>query len=237
VKDASIHPPVHPQKGKGKDTDDGAEAHTKKKPSAKELEKRVLELESELASTKDTLLRTQADYQNLLSRSRREVEKEKAAIKEKILLRFTEPLENLERALAELDAAKGEGAESCAGTCACGANGADSKDGFGGSGKTESLASGVRLVASSLESILRSEGLEPISTIGEKFDHNRHHAIMRTETPDHEEDTVVAEIKKGYRVGDKVVQPALVVVAVKPKAEDARAESGTGGADECESDE
>ena len=56
-------------------------------------------------------------------------------------------------------------------------------------------------------------GLEEIKAIGEEFDPNFHEAVMQTPTKDHKENTVIAELQKGYKVGDKVIRPAMVNVA------------------------
>ena len=58
-------------------------------------------------------------------------------------------------------------------------------------------------------------GLEQIKCVGEKFDPNLHEAVMQTQTEDVEEDTVVTELQKGYKLGDKVLRPSMVAVAVK----------------------
>ncbi|MBQ8459958.1 nucleotide exchange factor GrpE [bacterium] len=56
-------------------------------------------------------------------------------------------------------------------------------------------------------------GLEEIKAIGEEFDPNFHEAVMQTPTDEHPENTVIAELQKGYKVGDKVLRPTLVNVA------------------------
>ena len=56
-------------------------------------------------------------------------------------------------------------------------------------------------------------GLEEIKAIGEEFDPNFHEAVMQTPTSDHPEHTVIAELQKGYKLGDKVLRPTLVNVA------------------------
>ena len=58
-------------------------------------------------------------------------------------------------------------------------------------------------------------GLEQIKSVGEKFDPNIHEAVMQTQTEEYEEDTIVAELQKGYKLGEKVLRPAMVNVAVK----------------------
>ncbi len=58
-------------------------------------------------------------------------------------------------------------------------------------------------------------GLEQIKSVGEKFDPNMHEAIMQTQTDEYPEETIIKELQKGYKLGDKVIRPALVDVAVK----------------------
>ena len=60
---------------------------------------------------------------------------------------------------------------------------------------------------------LSKMGLEEIKAVGEEFDPNFHEAVMQTPTDEHPEHTVIAELQKGYKVGDKVLRPTLVNVA------------------------
>lgn len=61
--------------------------------------------------------------------------------------------------------------------------------------------------------VLAKTGLEPIKAEGETFDPNFHEAVMQTPTSEKEENTIIAELQKGYKLGDKVLRPALVNVA------------------------
>ena len=58
-------------------------------------------------------------------------------------------------------------------------------------------------------------GLEKIKAEGETFDPNYHEAVMQTPSSDKPEHTIIAELQKGYKLGDKVLRPALVNVAVQ----------------------
>ena len=62
--------------------------------------------------------------------------------------------------------------------------------------------------------MLTKAGLETIKAEGEEFDPNFHEAVMQTPTSDKPEHTIVAELQKGYKLGDKVLRPTLVNVAV-----------------------
>lgn len=61
--------------------------------------------------------------------------------------------------------------------------------------------------------VLSKIGLEVIKAEGEEFDPNLHEAVMQTPTNDKPEHTIIAELQKGYKLGDKVLRPALVNVA------------------------
>ncbi|MCD7779297.1 MAG: nucleotide exchange factor GrpE [Candidatus Gastranaerophilales bacterium] len=66
-----------------------------------------------------------------------------------------------------------------------------------------------------LNESLSKLGLEQIKSIGEKFDPNLHEAVMQTQTEDYPEDTIINELQKGYKFGNKVIRPSMVSVAVK----------------------
>ncbi len=61
--------------------------------------------------------------------------------------------------------------------------------------------------------VMSKIGLETIKAIGEEFDPNLHEAVMQTPTAEQPEHTIVAELQKGYKLGDKVLRPTLVNVA------------------------
>jgi molecular chaperone GrpE len=61
--------------------------------------------------------------------------------------------------------------------------------------------------------VMTKIGLETIKAIGEEFDPNLHEAVMQTPSSEHPEHTIIAELQKGYKLGDKVIRPTLVNVA------------------------
>lgn len=69
------------------------------------------------------------------------------------------------------------------------------------------------LIQKQVYEALNKLGLEEIKAIGEEFDPNFHEAVMQTPTNEHPENTVIAELRKGYKMGDKVLRPAMVNVA------------------------
>jgi molecular chaperone GrpE len=66
-----------------------------------------------------------------------------------------------------------------------------------------------------LNESLSKLGLEQIKCVGEPFNPNLHEAVMQTQTDEYPEETVINELQKGYKLGDKVLRPAMVAVAVK----------------------
>ena len=64
--------------------------------------------------------------------------------------------------------------------------------------------------------VLSKIGLEVIKAEGEEFDPNLHEAVMQTPTDEKPENTIIAELQKGYKLGDKVLRPTLVNVAAAP---------------------
>ena len=69
------------------------------------------------------------------------------------------------------------------------------------------------LVHKQVTEVLQKLGLEEIDAQGKEFDPNFHDAVMKTPTEEHAEDTVITVLQKGYKVGEKVLRPALVNVA------------------------
>ncbi len=69
------------------------------------------------------------------------------------------------------------------------------------------------LVLKQMKDTLTKIGLEVIETEGKEFDPNFHEAVMQTPTSEHPEGTIINELQKGYKIGDKVLRAALVNVA------------------------
>lgn len=70
------------------------------------------------------------------------------------------------------------------------------------------------LVHKQVADTLSKLGLETIETEGKEFDPNFHEAVMQTQTSEHAENTIINELQKGYKFGDKVLRASLVNVAV-----------------------
>jgi molecular chaperone GrpE len=75
---------------------------------------------------------------------------------------------------------------------------------------------GIVAIDRKLRLLLDSEGLTPIEALGKPFDPHEHEAVVQEDRPNVAEGTVIAELQKGYRIRDRVLRPAMVVVARRP---------------------
>src|SRR5260370_30922434 len=72
---------------------------------------------------------------------------------------------------------------------------------------------GVELISKQLNEVLESFGVQPIAAVGERFDPHIHEAVVTEATDKYEPDTVIDELARGYRIGDRLLRPAMVKVA------------------------
>ena len=149
-------------------------------------------VEAENAELKDRIARRQADFDNYRKRVERERTETYNRVVADVAAKLLPVLDNLKRALdAE---ASVEGSES---------------DEF------RHFLSGVDLIYKQLNGVLDALGVKPVPAVGEQFDPHVHEAVVTEATDDYEPDTVMQEIVAGYRLGDKLIRPALVKVATR----------------------
>jgi molecular chaperone GrpE len=84
-------------------------------------------------------------------------------------------------------------------------------------GTAEQLRSGVELIVKQMEDILRQMQVHPIPALGEAFDPRQHEALGSVEREDLPDQHVAEEIRRGYKLRDRLLRPALVRVASNPK--------------------
>jgi molecular chaperone GrpE len=149
-------------------------------------------LEGEVKELRDGLARRQADFENYRKRMERERSDTFNRVVVDIAAKLLPVLDNLKRALDT--EASVEASES---------------DEF------RHFLSGVDLIYKQLNGVLDALGVKPVLAEGEIFDPHLHEAVVTEPTDDYEPDTVIQEIVRGFRVGDKLIRPALVKVAVK----------------------
>jgi molecular chaperone GrpE len=74
---------------------------------------------------------------------------------------------------------------------------------------------GIELIDKQLRDVLEGLGLEPVEAVGQPFDPHIHEAVATVSSDDYEPDTVVQELVRGYRLGEKLLRPAIVKVTTR----------------------
>ena len=149
-------------------------------------------IETENAELKDLVARRQADFENYRKRVERERSETYNRVVADVAAKLLPVVDNLKRALdAE---ASVEAAES---------------DEF------RHFLSGVDLINKQLNGVLDALGVKPVAAVGEPFNPHIHEAVVTEPTDDYAPDTVMQELVTGYRLGDKLIRPALVKVATR----------------------
>ena len=77
----------------------------------------------------------------------------------------------------------------------------------------DAYRTGVELIHAKLVDVLKKRGVRAIDALGADFDPNVHQAVMHESSPEHRDGEVIAELRKGYMLGDKLLRPAMVKVA------------------------
>ena len=160
--------------------------------SVQRLEK-AAETEAALAEARDRHLRLAADFDNYKKRSRQEQLETIQHASAELIGRLLPVLDDLRSALEHKPA-----------------------------GVDEAWSKGLELGVRKLEEALSAHGLEPIASVGARFDPKFHEAVGHEESEEHPEDTVVSELRRGYRIRDRVVRPSLVKVSRRPDGPEVR---------------
>jgi len=164
---------------------------TRKSQLERELEelkddgRKLKELEEKTEKYLNSLVRTQADFENYKKSNQRENERYRLYVKEKILKELINHYEDLLRASEILE---------------------NSENG-------ESMKKGFEMIIKNFEKFLEEEGVKPMNSEGEKFDPYKHEALMVEENNDLPENTIIEEIDKGYYLNNKVLKPAGVKIS------------------------
>lgn len=137
-------------------------------------------------------VRTAADFENFKKRAAREREDMARYAHQSLLGRLIPVLDNFESALAAAQTAQ--------------------------AGSADSLKTGVNMILEQFKSVLAEAGLEEIDATGQAFNPSLHEAVSQQETSDVPEGQVVQQLRKGYRLRDRLLRPATVVVSKKAAA-------------------
>jgi molecular chaperone GrpE len=139
----------------------------------------------------ERLLRATADMDNFRKRAQRDREEAIKFANELVMKKLVPVLDNFDMALA---AGQTQGANA------------------------QSLQTGVAMIHQQLRGALLESGLEEVESLGKPFDPNWHEAVSQQETADVPEGQVVQQLRKGYKLRDRLIRPATVIVAKKPAA-------------------
>jgi molecular chaperone GrpE len=139
---------------------------------------------------KDNWLRTAADFENFKKRAARERAEVAQFASASLLQKLIPILDNFEMAQTAAQTAQGD--------------------------KLASLQSGIAMIQQQLKSALLETGLEEIDATDKPFDPMLHEAVSQQETTDAPEGHVLQQLRKGYKLRDRLLRPAAVIVAKKP---------------------
>jgi molecular chaperone GrpE len=139
----------------------------------------------------DMLLRTAAEFDNYKKRIAREKQEAAKYVNEPVLQKLIPVLDNFEMAFAAT--------------------------GNNQNVSVQSLQTGVNMILNQLKGVLADTGLEVIDALGQKFDPNIHEALSQQETSDVPEGQVVQQLRRGYKLRDRLLRPAAVVVSKSPE--------------------
>jgi molecular chaperone GrpE len=166
--------------------------HAQGPEASDEIKVMLQQKEEELQQEHERLLRVSAEYENYKKRMARE----KATIvrlgNESLLKELLPILDNLERSLTHAAQAQDQGA----------------------------IIEGIEMIRRELLRKLEIFGLKPICAQGEEFDPTMHEAISQIASADHPENSIIAEVQKGYFMHDRLLRPSRVVVATSPQPQE-----------------
>lgn len=138
----------------------------------------------------ERLLRNTADFENYKKRAARERQDAVKFANESLMQKLIPVMDNFEAALNAVQATGGDNAQS--------------------------LLTGVSMIHQQLKSALIEAGLEEVEAHGKPFDPNIHEAVSQAESTEHPEGHVMQQLRRGYRLRERLLRPATVIVAKVP---------------------
>ena len=161
--------------------------------SAARLQDELSAAKAELAQCQDRFLRKAAEFENYRKRTDKDRVESATLAKSSVLIEFLPVADACERALKSMNEVKEDE-------------------------RLEQYREGVLLLLGQVNAVLNRMGVIPIEAKGQKFDPHLHEAVLREETSEQEDNTVLLELKRGYLFKDRLLRPAQVIVAVRPQA-------------------
>ncbi len=161
------------------------------------VEDELRNLQAENAELRDRILRSQAELENFRRRTQREAMDAMKYSSIPVIRSMLPGIDNLQRAIAVAEQ----------------------------TGDTQGLINGIKMVSQQFSEALKANSCELMHPEGEAFDANFHEALTQIPSADHEPMTVLQVIEAGYRIYDRVLRPAKVMVSCLPPAPPAAAET------------
>jgi molecular chaperone GrpE len=149
-------------------------------------------VQTERTELREALARRQADFENYRKRIERDRTENYNRMVGDVVSKLLPVLDNLRRALDAEEILQANESE-----------------------EFRHFLNGVDLIYKQLHGVLEGLGLQPVAALGEQFDPHVHEAVVTEQTEEYEPDTVIQEIVPGYRLGEKLLRPAIVKVATK----------------------
>jgi molecular chaperone GrpE len=174
------------------DSEPEAETGEEQEPPTEvdQLKKEVAEARAEAAETYDRLLRLSAEFENYKKRMQRQAEDHRKYANESIIKDLLSVVDNLERAVNASRQSDSQ-ADAC-------------------------MLEGLEMTLNEIRKVLKKYHVEPVEAVGQPFDPTYHEAVMQQPSEDYPDNTVIQEMQKGYMLHDRLIRPAMVVVAKAP---------------------
>lgn len=169
--------------------DEGGDSGASESDQVMMLEQALAETRAELDRHREAMLRMQAEVENQRKRLEREADKSRRFALERMMKDLLQVRDSLERGL-EVDAE---------------------------SATVEGLREGKALTLKMLSKVMEDHGLEVVDPLGKPFNPELHEAMTTAPSEEHEENTVLEVLQKGFTLHDRLVRPAMVVVSKKPQ--------------------
>ncbi|CAO2046553.1 unnamed protein product [Urochloa humidicola] len=156
------------------------------------LVNKIAVLDAELATQRERILRISADFDNFRKRTENEKLNMMSNVQGELIESFLPVLDNFERAKSQIKVeTEGE----------------------------EKINNSYQSIYKQFIEILNSLGVEDVETVGKPFDPMLHEAIMREESMEYEEGIILQEFRKGFKLGERLLRPAMVKVSAGPGPE------------------
>ena len=152
----------------------------------KDLEEKLKNSELESKQAYDRFLRVSADFENYKKRTAREMSEFRKYANESLISEMLNVVDNLERAI--ISSTGNDTVNSC-------------------------LVEGVGMTLKEILKVFENYSVKPIESLCKAFDPNFHQAVMQQESKEHPENTVIAELQKGYMIQDRLLRPSMVIVS------------------------